>query len=107
MRDLLICIFLLLFPLISKADFIINARLIEAQNYISRLQLRNGQALVDAEKKENPNNQATYFIENYIDIYRIIASQSKDDYKKLLPNRDLRLNILSKKTNTSPYFLYD
>jgi len=106
MRDLLICIFLFLFPLISKADFIINARLIEAQNYISRLQLRNGQALVDAEKKENPNNQATYFIENYIDIYRIIASQSKDDYKKLLPNRDLRLNILSKKTNPSPYFLY-
>ncbi len=106
MREVLVCIFIVFFTLVSKADFIINGRLLEAQNYISKLQLNNGQALIDAEKKENPSNHAAYFIENYIDIYRIIASQSKDEYEKLLANRDIRLNILSKKTNPSPYFLY-
>ena len=97
MREVLVCIFIAIFTLVSKADFIINSRLLEAQNYVSKLQLNNGQALIDTEKKENPNNLAAYFIENYIDIYRIIASQSKDQYEKLLPNRDIRLNILSKK----------
>ena len=106
MREVLICIFLTLFTLVSKADFVINGRLLEAQNYISRLQLKNGQALIDAEKKDNPNNRAAIFIENYIDIYRIISSQNKDEYEKLLPNRDVRLTILSRKTNPSPYFLY-
>ena len=106
MRVVLIYICLFFFTSVVKADFIINARLIDAQNYISKLQLNNGQALIDAEKKENPKNQATYFLENYIDIYRIIATQNKEEYKKLLPNRDIRLEILSKKTAPSPYYLY-
>lgn len=106
MRIALFNIFFLFITLVTKADFIINSRLLEAQNYISRLQLNHGQSLIDAEKKENPSNQATYFLENYIDIFRIIASQNKEEYKRLLPNRDLRLEILSKKSITSPYYFY-
>lgn len=94
------------FQSLVKADFVINNRLLEAQNYISKLQLDKGKLLVDAEKKENPTNLAAYFIENYIDMYRIIASQSNEEYKKLLPNRDIRLAMLSKKTIESPFFLY-
>jgi hypothetical protein len=61
MRVVLFSIFFILHAIIAKADFVLNARLIEAQNYISKLQLGNGQALVDAEKRENPTNQAAYF----------------------------------------------
>lgn len=57
-------------------------------------------------KKADPENLMSYFVENYIDVFRVFIGEKESDYKALAVNESHRLDMLSRGPATSPYRLY-
>jgi hypothetical protein len=100
---LLLCI-----PLSGEAqktfDFNTNCRL--AYNNIIQLKLSTGQQLLDAEKKQHPDNLIPYFLENYIDFFILFFNEDPAEYRKRKNNLDQRLEKLSEGPDSSPFYLF-
>lgn len=90
----------------SAASFVFSTKLIEAQKHISNLQLAKGKVWIDAERKANPNNYASDFLENYIDFYTVLCSQNLDDYKQFEKNKEQRISRLKLVEPSNPFRLY-
>ena len=67
---------------------------------------KNGQALLDEEKNQRPDNLIPYFLENYIDFFVLFFNEEPDDYKRLVKNLDIRLAMMNRGPEDSPYFLF-
>ena len=83
-----------------------NDRCKQAYDSILSLKLAKGQQLLDAEKKEHPNNNAPYFLEDYIDFFHIYLSGDKQVQKNLSGKLDSRLTRLRGADQNSPWYLY-
>ncbi len=99
-------LFFLLISYASEAGFTITQNLIEAQKHIGAMRLDKGQALIDVERKANPTNYAADFIENNIDVYRLLISQDEKEYEKLQKRKDIRIDRLKLIDKNSPYLLH-
>ena len=86
--------------------FDFNTRCQQAYKEISQLKLKNGQILIDEEKRKNPGNLIPFFLENYIDFFTLFFNEDPDDYKKLIPNLDKRLALMNRGPTNSPYLLF-
>lgn len=86
--------------------FDFNAKCQQAYNEIIQLKLKNGQALLDEEKRNHPNNLIPYFLENYIDFFILFFNEDPDDYRKRIGNLNKRLKWMDKGPEKSPYFLF-
>ncbi len=78
----------------------------DAYKDISSLRLRNGQSKVNLSKLKDPDNAMSYYIENYIDFFTLFIQEDASVYKKLVKNRDLRLEKIRKSDPSSPYYLF-
>ncbi len=87
-------------------SYTFNKRCIEAYTYIQELRFEKGRQLLNAEKKENPDNLIPYLVENYIDFLTTYINEDQAEYKKLYPNREVRLDKLETGNASSPYYLY-
>ncbi|TAE77387.1 MAG: hypothetical protein EAY81_12355, partial [Bacteroidetes bacterium] len=70
---------LFLFPHSLAAEpasvFYFSPNCVEAQKHVAALRLNKAAQLLSEEKTANPNNAAVYFLENYVDFYRLVTSQ--------------------------------
>lgn len=86
--------------------FDFNLQCQQAYKEIIHLKLKNGQHLIDQEKRNNPNNLIPYFLENYIDFFVLFFNEDPTEYKVRIKNLDKRLEMINKGSEKSPYFLF-
>ena len=103
---LLITLLSLGFSLPSKANFDFNSNCIKAYQAIFDLRLGDAKSLIQAEKKQNPNNGITILLDNYIDYFTLLASENKADYERLKNLKSSRLSALERQDKNSPYYLF-
>lgn len=97
---------LVLLPFSSAANFDFNANCLKAYQNIFELKLANARALIANEKKLHPNNSIVPLLENYVDYYYILATDSKTEFERLEANKSKRLDQISDDDSKSPYYLY-
>jgi tetratricopeptide (TPR) repeat protein len=78
----------------SAYDKVISLRFTEARNEI------------DALKRNEPNNLAPHFIENYLECASAMLNDSEQEYRRGVKGMDKRLDKLASGDNNSPYYLY-
>ncbi len=57
-------------------------------------------------KEQEPENFLSYYLEDYLDFFRVYTSRDELVYQRLKINRKTRLDILRKGNPNSPYYLY-
>lgn len=97
---------LLSLPLSLFANFDFNANCLNAYRSIFELKLGNAKAYISTEKRQHPKNSIIPLLENYVDYFTIIISESKADFDRLKGNKSGRLDQISDDDKTSPYYLY-
>ncbi|MEH3115320.1 tetratricopeptide repeat protein [Pedobacter terrae] len=97
---------LLVSPLFSLANFDFNNNCLNAYKSIFELKLGNARAYISTEKKQHPNNSIIPLLENYVDYFTILTSESKADFDRLKGNKSKRLDQISDDDKNSPYYLY-
>lgn len=97
---------LFLSPLFSLANFDFNNNCINAYRSVFELKLGNARAYISTEKKQHPNNAIIPLLENYVDYFTILTSESKADFDRLKGNKSKRLDQISDDDKNSPYYLY-
>ena len=103
---LAVLLVLLSVPTQAQKVFDFNDRCKQAYHEIIQLKLNNGQQLLNAEKAQHPNNLIPYFLENYIDFFTLFFNEDPAEFKKRLPNRDARLDLLDEGPENSPFLLF-
>ncbi len=99
-------IFSLGFCLAARASFDFNANCIKAYQLIMQLKVNDAKTLIAKEKQQNPENGIPILLDNYIDYFTILTSESKADYERLKKNKAIRLDILDSQDHNSPYYLF-
>jgi len=95
-----------LIPFLASANFDFNANCIKAYQNIFELKLNNARQLIAAEKKARPQNAIIPLLENYVDYFYLLTTESKTEFGRLEANKSPRLNWISKGDKNSPYYLY-
>lgn len=90
----------------AQANFDFNANCIKAYKSILSLKLNNARTLISAEKRRNPANAIPYLLDNYVDYFTLLTSESKTDFERLKNNKSARLNRIGKDDKSSPYYLF-
>ena len=103
---LAVLLVLLYVPVQAQKVFDFNDRCKQAYHEIIQLKLNNGQQILNAEKAQHPNNLIPYFLENYIDFFTLFFNEDPAEFKKRLPNRDTRLDLLDEGPENSPFLLF-
>ncbi|KLT64636.1 tol-pal system YbgF family protein [Pedobacter sp. BMA] len=93
-------------PLSLFANFDFNANCLNAYKSIFELKLGNARAYISTEKKQHPNNSIIPLLENYVDYFTVLTSESKADFDRLKGNKSIRLDQISDDDKASPYYLY-
>ncbi len=103
----LISLFILIFlSFIAKAAFTFNENCKQAYTDVMCLRFRQADALMQSEKKLNPENQVPYIIDNYIDFLKVLIGEEEKDFIRLKENKEIRLQKLAKSGKDSPWYLY-
>lgn len=105
LRSLLL-FFCLSLSIAARAGFDFNSNCTKAYREIMHLRLASGKALLEIEKKRNPDNSVVVLLENYMDYFTIITSESKSDFDRLKGNKPGRLSRLEAEDKNSPWYLY-
>ncbi len=90
----------------SPYIFVLSPNLLEAQKHIAALRLDKGKALVEAEKQANKMNMAVHLFDNYIDFYRVLCLQKKEDFDAAEKVKSSRIDALKRIDNSNPYKLF-
>ena len=102
----LLSIFLVVCKLSAKANFNFDANCVQAYRAILSFKMNAAKALIEKEKQQDPQNGITVLLENYLEYYSLLASESKDDYEKLKDNRSARISALEENDSNSPFYLF-
>jgi hypothetical protein len=106
-RKFLPLMFLLLAAFLSaKGDFTYDTNCIEAYRAILSLKMSEAKQLIQKEKQQDPHNGITILLENYVDYFSLMASESKADYERLKDVKSDRLSALEDNDSNSPFYLY-
>ncbi len=101
-----VCFFFLAFKLTALANFNYDANCINAYKAIYSFKINEAKALIQKEKETNPQNGIITLLDNYIDYFSLLASESKPDYDRLKDNKSQRLTELEDNDKNSPYYLF-
>jgi len=105
-KHLLLFFIFLTCTLTVRANFNYDGNCIEAYKAIYSFRINEAKALIQKEKQQNPQNGIIILLENYIDYFSLLASESKSDYDKLKDNRSARVSALEDNEKNSPYYLF-
>lgn len=98
---------LLLSPSLSKADFAFNENCIRAYQSIINLRLQEGQSILNIEKKANPKNSIPVLLENYIDFFKVLTTETDASFEKFKELKSIRIDKLENDPQiNSPWYLY-
>jgi len=106
--SILYCLFSISFflPLTAIANFDFNANCLKAYQNIFELRLSTARQQIAAEKKIHPNNSIVPLLENYVDYFYLLTTESKTEFERLEANKEERLDQISNDDQNSPYYLY-
>lgn len=93
-------------PNLALANFDFNANCLKAYQNIFELKLATARQLIANEKKVHPNNSIVPLLENYVDYFYLITTESKTEFERLEANKSARIDQISDDDKTSPYYLY-
>ena len=99
-------LFIFFIPQSLRANFDFNANCLSAYEQIFELKLNNARQLLEAEKKLNPDNCIVPMLENYIDYFYLLTSDSKEEFERLQHYKARRLEQIEAGDKNSPYYLY-
>ena len=106
-RSLIIFIFSFSF-FVSEAqyqyDFNQNCR--DAYSSVISLKFEEGNRLIQAEKKANPNNNIPYLIENYIYFLTVFIGEKETDFDEMEDLHDEVIDRLKDGDESSPFYRY-
>ncbi len=85
----------------ARLDF--SPRIQLAYFEVQKLRLDKARALLEEERKSNPDNGALIYVENYADMYYLLISEDRAAYNKLSKKEDERLDALMALPDNSPY----
>jgi predicted negative regulator of RcsB-dependent stress response len=83
-----------------------NTRCQQAYEAIMQLRINDGKALLEAEKKEHPDNLIPYFLDNYADFFTLYFNEDPAEYAAKKGLRATRLSLMEQGPDSSPYYLY-
>ncbi|WP_143305026.1 tetratricopeptide repeat protein [Chitinophaga vietnamensis] len=83
-----------------------NSRCEQAYEAIMQLRLNTGKSLLEAEKKEHPDNLVPYFLDNYADFFPLFFNEDAGAYASKRGMRSFRLDKMAEGSPDSPYYLY-
>ncbi len=89
-----------------QKNYDFNARCQQAYDAIMQLRLNAGKALLEEEKRTNPDNLIPYFLDNYIDFFTLFFNEDPSVYARQRKLRSTRLDLMSEGPEDSPYYLY-
>lgn len=106
LKTFIVCVGVLCSSLSANANFDFNPNCIKAYQLIMQLRVSEAKPLIAKEKLQNPDNGIPILLDNYIDYFTILTSESKADYEKLKKNKAIRLDLLDNQDENSPYYLF-
>jgi hypothetical protein len=90
----------------AKYNFEFNSRCKEAYLDFFSLRIHQGNALLQAELKENPDNLIPVFLGNYDDCLTLLFNGDPREYENRKGNLSKRLDLLDKGDKNSPWYRY-
>jgi len=97
---------LLILPGSVYANFDFNANCLKAYRLIFELKLTSARQLISSEKRVHPKNAIVPLLENYVDYFYLITSESKADFDRLSAEKSSRIDQIEEEDKNSPYYLY-
>ena len=90
----------------TQKTFEFNAASIQAYQEITRLKIKIGRQLLEKSAQQNPHNLIPVMLGSYCDFYSLFFNEDPDEYNKLYPVFEQRLDELKEGPNSSPFYLY-
>ena len=87
-------------------SFDFNENCESAYQAIFKLKFKEGEALLNKESSDNPNNLMPVFLANYIDFLSLYISEDEELFKRIESRKKERLGQLEDGPKDSPYYLY-
>ena len=104
-KNILLLLFLFS-PLSIFANFDFNANCLKAYQNIFELKLSTARSLIANEKRLHPNNSIVPLLENYVDYFYLLTTDSKAEFDRLEANKSRRLDQIDEDDDKSPYKRY-
>ena len=105
-RKVFFAFLLLAFTPKAHANFDFNANCIKAYQNIIALKLNTARAIINDEKRKHPDNSIPYLLDNYVDYFNLIISESNADLQRFKESKSTRYSRIEKDDKSSPYYLY-
>jgi tetratricopeptide (TPR) repeat protein len=90
----------------AQSHFDFNPACQKAYAEIIQLKLVSGKALIETEKKSDPDNLIPYFLDNYIDFFTLFFNEDPQEYQRRKPGEERRLNLMENGDASSPFALF-
>lgn len=108
-RYFLLLLLLWLFPTArteARAYFNFHAKARQAYEAILSLRLQEAASILAQIRLNEPDNYIVYHLENYADFFMLAVRDDETAFRRMLPNRDRRLEKVMAGDDDSPYYLY-
>ncbi len=73
---------------------------------ITSLRIPEARTLMNQDKKSNASNLIYPLLESYADFYQLFLNENKDEYNRMYPAFEQRIQLLEDGPKQSPYHLY-
>jgi len=83
-----------------------TARTQKIYESITSLRIPEARTLINQDKKGNASNLIYPLLESYADFYQLFLNENKDEYSRLYPTFEQRIQLLEDGPKQSPYHLY-
>jgi len=83
-----------------------TARTQKIYESITSLRIPEARTLINQDKKANASNLIYPLLESYADFYQLFLNENKDEYSRLYPTFEQRIQLLEDGPKQSPYHLY-
>jgi hypothetical protein len=83
-----------------------TARTQKIYESITSLRIPEARTLINQDKKANASNLIYPLLESYADFYQLFLNENKDEYSRLFPTFEQRIQLLEDGPKQSPYHLY-
>ena len=96
----------LFIPFLIHAQFIFDDNCNNAYKAILSMRFKDASDCLDLEKKLQPDNRITAYLENYIDFMTLFIDEDRAKFEKLRGNEAVRVKFLEKADKSSPYYKF-
>jgi len=93
-------------PQVKAQTIDVNTRCRQAYNDIIALRFDDARALINNEKRANPQNLYTIYLENSIDFLTLFMNENKSCYHKIEERENDRLDLLDRLPDNNPHKQY-